>query len=436
MDTAEPANTPAMAGATATADQAAARYSSGAIVLHWVIALALAFQLALGFAMPNGPSGFALVQLHKSVGIAILVLTLVRVAWRFTHTSPPAVEGGLGGLLAKAVHVLLYVFMLGGPLTGWALVSTSKIVVPTMVFGVLPWPHLPLPGGIHEAMEEAHELIAWIGIALFLLHVAGALRHQFMLKDGLMRRMAPGGSVALTGLLGLAVVATYFGSGMTIAGKVAAEGGYGPPPGEETPAAAPSAAPTAEATATPTEEATAEASETPAATESEIAGPPPSWAVQPGGRLGFSVDNGGEAIRGTFSDWSGTIRFDPDKPDNAPDIRIAVKLASASLGDATMDGMLQGGDFFGTSANPAATFRSTSVRQTGPGRYVASGTLNLKGVSRPQSISFTLSGSGLKRKVDGSGTISRSAFGVGSGDSAANLGSTVALSFSFDAVGK
>src|SRR5690606_36888612 len=73
------------------------RYSSGAILLHWTIALALAFQLALGFAMPKNESGFALYQLHKSVGITILLLTLVRVACRLTHRPPPAVEGGFQG---------------------------------------------------------------------------------------------------------------------------------------------------------------------------------------------------------------------------------------------------------------------------------------------------------------------------------------------------
>ena len=96
------------------------RYSTGAVLLHWAIALALAFQLALGFSMPKDERGFALFQLHKSVGITILLLTLARLAWRLTHHPPPAVESGFNGFLAKAVHTLLYVFMVGMPLTGWA----------------------------------------------------------------------------------------------------------------------------------------------------------------------------------------------------------------------------------------------------------------------------------------------------------------------------
>src|SRR5688572_11653385 len=134
------------------------RYSTVAIVLHWLIALTLAFQLALGWAMPEGPSGFDEYQLHKSVGVTILVLTLARLAWRLTHRPPPPVELGWGGFLAKSVHTGFYVFLIAMPLTGWAIVSTSRIEVPTVLWGVLPWPHLPLSRGLGDLAEEAHEL--------------------------------------------------------------------------------------------------------------------------------------------------------------------------------------------------------------------------------------------------------------------------------------
>ena len=402
------------------------RYSGGAVLLHWLIALAIAFQLALGFAMPKNASGFELYQLHKSVGVTILLLTLARLAWRLTHRPPAAVEGGFQGFLAKAVHTLLYAFMVGAPLTGWAIVSTARLKVPTLLYGTVPWPHLPLPAAISEAMEETHELLGWIGLALIVLHVAGALRHQLLLRDGLLRRMGPGGSAWAAGLLMLLVVALYFGTGMKIAGDVVKAGGYDAAPEQAAAAAAPqpAASPTPTDTATPTD----------AATDAEP-GPPPVWAIQPGGRLGFSVGSGDSAYRGSFSDWSGTIKFDPEHPETA-DLRITVRLASASLGDATQDEMLQGSDFFATSAKPTATWRSTSVRQTGPGRYSASGTLSLKGASRSQPLTFTLSGKELRRHVEGNASIDRTAFGVGTGESAAGLASSVALSFAFDAVGR
>ena len=98
--------------------------------------------------------------------------------------------------------------------------------------------------------------------------------------------------------------------------------------------------------------------------------------------------------------------------------------------------MLQGADFLASNANPTATWRSTSVRQTGPNRYSASGTLSLKGASKPQSLSFTLTGKDLKRHVEGSASIDRNAFGVGTGESAAGLAGSVSLSFAFDATGR
>ena len=404
------------------------RYSSVAILLHWTIALALAFQLALGFSMPKNESGFELYQLHKSVGITILLLTLARLAWRLTHRPPPAVEGGFQGFLAKAVHTLLYGFMIGMPLTGWAVVSTSRIEIPTVFWGAIPWPHLPLPGSVHDAAEETHEILAWIGVSLIVLHVAGALRHQFLLRDGLLRRMGPGGSAWAAGALALAVVAVYFATGMKIAGDVVAAGGYDAVQ-EQAPATA-----RVPLEASPAATPTPQAEETEAA-EEEAAGPPPVWAIQPGGRLGFTAGGGDFTYRGTFSDWSGTVRFDPEHPESA-DIRIDVRLASASLGDATQDEMLQGGEFFASGANPTATWRSTSVRRTGANRYSASGTLSLKGASKPQSVTFTLSGEGLRRHVEGSASIDRNAFGVGTGESAAGLPGAVALNFAFDAVGR
>ncbi len=416
---------------------AQARYNTGAVVLHWLIALALAFQLALGFAMPHDERGFALFQLHKSVGITILLLSLARLAWRLTHRPPPATEGGFNGFLAKAVHVLLYVFMIGQPLTGWAMVSTDATRIPTLLFGTLPWPHLPLPAAINEAMEQSHAILAWTGLALIVLHVAGALRHQFLVKDGLLRRIGPGGSAWAAGLLALLAVLVYFGTGMKVSSDVMASGGYpaGHAPEQASEDASAVAEPTSvpEPTETPTETPTEVAEATPAA-EAEP-GPPPVWAIQPGGRLGFSVGNGESAIRGAFSDWGGTIRFDPAHPQTAA-IRIDVKLASASIGEPTQDQMLQGGDFFGTSANPTATWRSTSVRATGPNRYSAQGTLSLKGVSRPQALIFTLSGNGLTRHVEGSASIDRAAFGVGSGEAAAGLGGSVSLTFAFEARGR
>jgi len=419
------------------------RYSRGAILLHWLIALALAAEIAIGFGMPRDASGFELFQFHKSLGITILLLTLVRIGWRLTHKTPPAMEGGFTGFLGKAVHLLLYVFMLGAPLTGWAIVSTSDLVVPTVLFGVLPWPHLPLPGSINHTMEEVHEVLAFVGLALFVLHVAGALRHHVMLRNGLLARMAPGGSAGAALGLFAAVVVLGLGTLMALPGEgeheheeeenaafsenVAASEAAGNEAVSEEDAIEEDEAANEEEEAADEEVVEEEPPEEPVA-----AGPPPSWDIQPGGSLTFSVDNGGTAINGSFRRWDGSITMDPENPAGS-NIAITIEVGSASLGDATQDQMLQGAEFFSTSAFPTATFRSTDVQKTGANSYRANGTLSLKGASRPQSITFTLAGSDARRSVSGNATIERNAFSVGTGDSAAGLAGNVRVQFAFDA---
>lgn len=404
------------------------RYSLTAIMLHWTIAALLAFQISVGWALEDlGARGFALFQLHKSVGIAILLLTVLRVAIRYLKPRPAPVEGGWQGMLASAVHGGLYAFMLAAPLTGWALVSTAKVKVPTLLFGIAPLPHLSLPAGAHDLAEGAHGLLAWIGIALLTLHVAGALRHHLLLRDGLLWRMMPARSPLLLLLLLPALILLGAAVGRAILPSPTA-------PAAHRTAAAPKPAPQEDA---PAMAATAVAAPAADAVENAVAAqpaplpPPANWTVQPGGHLRFSVDNGGQAISGGFGTWTAKIVMDPDHPDSA-DIRVEIDLASASVGDAYQDGMLSGDEFFGVAAHPRAIFTARGATKVGNG-YRATGTLSLKGVSRPQAIRFTLSGTGATRKVTGSASIARQAFGVGTGESAAGLAPRVAVSFDFTA---
>lgn len=408
------------------------RYSRAAIFLHWAIAALLAFQISVGWALDGlGARGFVLYQLHKSVGMTVLALTLVRIAVRYWKPRPAKQEGGWQGALASAVHVGLYAFMLGAPLTGWALVSTAKAKVPTLLFGVLPLPHLPLPMASHALAENGHGLLAWLGIALLLLHVAGALRHHVMMRDGLIWRMIPNRSpVLLVALPALILVGFLAGRAILPAPHAA------PAPVAESPVNEAEPVEVAQAVnATAPVENAAAANATEAAME-EPAGPPPAWTVQPGGRIGFSIGNDGETISGNFARWTAQIVMDPDHPDSA-DIRVTIDMASASVGDAYKDGMLPGDEFFGTAAHPVATFVAKGAEATGPGRYRANGTLTLKGVSKPQTIRFTLSGPNgggdATRKVSGSATIARAPFGVGNGDSSSGLGPNVSVSFDFTA---
>jgi cytochrome b561/polyisoprenoid-binding protein YceI len=410
-----------------TSDQS--RYSAVAILLHWLLAAALAFQLALGFAMPKDATGFAAYQLHKSVGIVILLLTLVRLAWRLVKRPPPPVEQGLAGLGAKAVHAGFYAVLIFGPLTGWALVSTAPVEVPTVLFGILPWPDLPVPQDIHPSSEEAHELLSWFAIGLVALHVTGALRHHLILKHRLLERMAPAGSAAAAGLLSALVLVTGVVTFALAWTDTPSEADRASPP---LPKRTLEAAHKEDAIATLEQEEAESLEGTVEPAEPPPADPPPTWTIQPGGRLSFSVGSGSDTLYGNFAEWGGSIRFDPEHPEGA-EIRIDVDLTSASVGDTTMDSLLKGAEFLATGANRTASWRVISVRPAGPDRYTAQGLLTLKGVSRPQELSFTLSGDGPRRQVGGSAIIDRTAFAIGSGPSAESLSQAVSLEFSFEA---
>ena len=113
------------------------RYSMTAIALHWSIAAALSFQLVLGWQLSGiapGLGQFAAYQLHKSIGIVILLLTFLRVGIRLAHPRPPAqADDRISAFAAKVTHQLLYAVMLLAPLSGWALVSTSTLRVSTLL---------------------------------------------------------------------------------------------------------------------------------------------------------------------------------------------------------------------------------------------------------------------------------------------------------------
>jgi cytochrome b561 len=180
-----------------------ARYTPVAIVLHWLIALAILALLVMGFVMTSLPLGshlqFVLYQLHKSVGITVLLLSLLRLAWRLSH-KPPALPDHMPGweqLLAHLGHFALYGLMIGMPLEGWALVSASVWNIPTVLYGVIPWPHLPFFSTLadkksaEELLKQLHDAAAWIMVATLVGHIAAALRHHFLIKDDVMTRMLP-----------------------------------------------------------------------------------------------------------------------------------------------------------------------------------------------------------------------------------------------------
>jgi cytochrome b561 len=179
------------------------RYSTVAIALHWTIAAAIALQIVLGWRIGDveGVSRSAILQLHKTIGVTILVLTVARLAWRVVNP-PPAMDSSLTAIEKRAshwVHVLFYGLLLALPLTGWAMVSAQRIGAMKLLGGVR-WPDFPvitgLPGAVQDTladvMDKTHTALVWVMFALLALHILGALKHHYISKDPTVSRMAPG----------------------------------------------------------------------------------------------------------------------------------------------------------------------------------------------------------------------------------------------------
>jgi polyisoprenoid-binding protein YceI/cytochrome b561 len=410
------------------------RYSYTAIALHWLIALLLAFQIALGWALEgnNSPELFARYQFHKSVGITILLLSLARLAVRLFTPRPPASEGpAWTRALAGIVHGLFYLVMILGPVTGWLLVSTARVQVPTLLYGVIPWPHLPVGRGWHEPAESIHGAMAWLAIGLFALHLAGALRHQWLLGKPELQRMIP---FARGKAVGVAIGALVLVAGAFAAGNsIYPDRKQAPAQQRSTVPVAPGAAAAPPALAAADEKAPDTEAEEEAAIE-DTKQPLADWTVASGGRLGFTARWNGEAVDGRFSRWRAAIRFSPDDLEKST-IRVTVDLASADTGDGQRDDSLKSSDFFDTGGHPNAVFSARDIRHLGGDKYEARGTLDLRGVSKPATLRFTLKIDGDRARVSGTARIDRTAFGVGQGEWAATdaIAAGVDIAFSFTA---
>ena len=179
------------------------RYDQVAMALHWVIAIAIIAMLISGAVMvemPFGDQKFQLYQLHKSLGVTIIVATVLRLGWRLMNPPPPALPGPRWEkAAAAATHWAFYGLMIALPVSGWLMVSASPFNIPTNVWGLFELPHLPaladLPADAKPAAEgqlkSVHYFAGLAMAALFVLHVGAALRHAIVLRDGTLARMIP-----------------------------------------------------------------------------------------------------------------------------------------------------------------------------------------------------------------------------------------------------
>jgi cytochrome b561 len=166
--------------------------------LHWLIVVLIVVQVTLASLaddLPPGVKKLGLLARHKSVGITILALALLRLTWRWFNPTPalPPTLKSWERSLARATHVLLYVLLFAMPLSGWTMSSARGF--PVSWFGFFTLPDLvPKNKALYNALVLTHISLSYVLYAVVALHVAAALKHHFMLRDDVLRRMLPGTS--------------------------------------------------------------------------------------------------------------------------------------------------------------------------------------------------------------------------------------------------
>ena len=169
-------------------------YTRTAIALHWLTVALIATGFTLGkwmVGLPIAPQTLRIYAYHKWIGITVFLVTIARLAWRYTHPVPP-----LAGLpawqrrAAAASHVSLYVLMLAVPVSGWLFSSASGVQV--IYFGLIALPNLvPRDDALAATLKSAHFALNFTLLALVLVHAGAALRHHFVERDRVLLRMLP-----------------------------------------------------------------------------------------------------------------------------------------------------------------------------------------------------------------------------------------------------
>jgi cytochrome b561 len=332
------------------------RYGAVATVLHWTIAAAILTNLGLGWWMHEAIDVAATqaraidaFQVHKSLGLTVLALSVLRLLWRLTHRAPPlpAAMPGWQRRSARLVQWALYALMVVVPLSGWTYVSAqwrdgAALTVPTLWFGLFHVPHLFDAGAVGADARAAiaarnytaHFWLAWTMAGLFAVHAAAALKHRFANRDGVFDSMVPrrGGGLAL----GAAVLALAALSTLSVVRPGRGDSGA-------------------------------------------ISGEPGGWVIDPASEIAFSGDNAGTPFRGRFTRWHADIRFQPKVV-----ITATVDTASARDGDAMHEETLPQDEWFDVGDYPTARYHADLIVPRPEGGALVEGTLTIKG--RPLKV--------------------------------------------------
>ena len=340
------------------------RWGAVSQLLHWLVVALVITQFVLASLAEDLAPGMAklgLLARHKSVGITILGLALLRLAWRLGQpvpALPPGMPRWQRGL-ATGTHHLLYALLLAMPLSGWLMSSARNY--PVSWFGLVQLPDLIAPGEhAFEALRATHGTLAALLAATALLHLAGALKHHFVDRDDVLRRMLPFMRpralaplpIVVPGLLAVAAV-------LASAGAPA----FAAPPGAK-PAPKPAAN---------------------AAVHYEF--DPARSTIE------FRFRQAGAVATGTFRRFTASLDWPGSGAPAAARLEVGVEVGTLDTKDKDRDDTLRGADLFDVGRFPQARFVATRITPSAAtaGGFLAQGTLQIRDRARTLALPLTLS---------------------------------------------
>ena len=398
-------------------------YGAVAKAFHWTVGLGILGMIPLGVVanriahsdalLAGDPDAIAravtLFSIHKTVGVVILAAALARIAWALSQPRPAPLhpERRLETLAAGTVHWVLYAALVLMPLSGWTAHAATEGFAPIWWPLGQDLPLVPESAAVEHAAAVLHRTFGYVLTGAIVLHVAGALKHALVDRDGTLARMLPGGAApavpdprARHGAAAPALAVAIYAAALGIGGWAGLS--------------APVAATAGEAL-------------------EEVAS---GWTVEEGA-LGIAIRQLGNEVEGGFEDWTASIAFDeaadPDGPFGQVD--VTVRLASLALGAVTAQAM--GPDFLDVERGPVARVAGEIVRPegAGEGEFLLRGTMAMRGAEVPIEMPFSLSLDEGRAEARGALTVDRRDFGVGASIAdEGSLGFGVEIAFDLVAV--
>jgi len=364
----------------------ATRYGAISRLLHWIIALLVLTALALGGLgklIPRTANTVEFLQLlystHKTIGVTVLALAILRVVWAFTRPRPVPLhpERKAETYAAEVAHWLLYAAIFVLPLSGWVMHSAEIGYAPIWWPFAQNLPFIPKSETLAATAASVHLVAAIVMATTVAAHIGGALKHSFIDRDGTLARMVRGTqagdpklvhtTATTVVVVALTIWSTAIGAGVAISMI----------PGDN---AAPTLAPV-----------------------TETAG----WAVQDG-TVSITITQLGAPVTGSFGAWQATIDYDPAT--GAGEVTAMIDTTSLTLG--SVSDQAKGPEFFDVANFARAEFVGTIMQTEGPS-HTATGTLTLVGQGVPVVLEFDLDLSDTTATMSGTTTLDRRDFGMG-----------------------